>query len=163
VRRTQQGNNNVYCQDNQISWFDWTLVERHAGLLRFFQRMIAFRKSHPALWRGQFFSSEVNGRGLPDVTWHGATLGDPDWSDPEARVLAMTLAGFDGDADLHVMMNMFWEPVEFQLPKIPGRTWRIAIDTWQLSPADIADPGHEPPVDGDTCTVEPRSIVVLVN
>jgi glycogen operon protein len=163
VRRTQQGNNNAYCQDNQTSWFDWTLLDRHRDLLRFWKRMIEFRKSHAALRLGRFFTGAVNDRGLADVTWHGAKLDTPGWSDPEARALAMTLAGFLGDPDLHVMLNMHWDSLEFDLPAVPGRRWSIAVDTARTPPHDIADPGDESPVTGITCTVEARSVVVLVN
>jgi glycogen operon protein len=75
----------------------------------------------------------------------------------------MTLAGFNGDPDLHVMLNMHWESLEFELPAVPGRRWFTAVDTAQTPPHDIADPGDEWPVTGTMCTVEPRSVVVLVN
>jgi isoamylase len=75
----------------------------------------------------------------------------------------MTLAGFDGDSDLHVMFNMFWESLDFELPVVPGRHWCLAVDTAQPSPRDIADPGSEPDVLGNTLRVEARSVVVLVN
>jgi glycogen operon protein len=163
VRRTQQGNNNAYCQDNQTSWFDWTLLDRNRDLLRFWKRMIEFRKRHAALRQRHFFTGAVNQRGLVDVTWHGTVLGAPGWSDPEARALAMTLAGFNGDPDLHVMLNMLWDSLEFELPAVPGRRWLIAVDTAQTAPHDTADPGAEPPVAGNTYNVQPRSVVVLVN
>jgi glycogen operon protein len=163
VRRTQQGNNNAYCQDNQTSWFDWTLVDRNRDLLRFWTRMIEFRKSHAVLRLGRFFTGAVNQRGLVDVTWHGTKLNAPGWSDPEARALAMTLAGFNGDPDLHVMLNMHWDSLEFELPAVPGRRWLIAVDTAQTPPHDIADPGAEPPVTGTASTVQARSVVVLVS
>ena len=163
VRRTQQGNNNAYCQDNAVSWFDWTLPHKNAALLRFWQRMIDFRKRHPALRRGEFFSGDANERGVLDVAWHGSKLNEPGWNDPNARVLAFTLAGFDGDDDLHVMLNMYWDAIAFELPAIAGRSWRRAVDTGLAPPLDIADPGAEPPVDGAAYTVQGRSVVVLVN
>jgi len=105
----------------------------------------------------------VNERGLPDISWHGTKLNLPGWDDPNARVLAFTLGGQNGDPDLHVMMNMYWEPLAFELPSVPGRTWLKAVDTAQASPADIADPGAETAVAGATLIVEGRSVVVLVN
>ena len=75
----------------------------------------------------------------------------------------MTLAGFHGDPDIHVMMNMYWEPLDFDLPSIAGRTWSRAVDTSLAPPLDIADPGGEAPVAGTTYTVAGRSVVVLVN
>jgi glycogen operon protein len=163
IFRSQKGNNNAYCQDNEISWFDWTLVKKHSGLLRFFRNMIRFRKMHAAVRRDQFFNGSVNERGLKDVLWHGTKLNSPGWDDTGARALAMTLAGFDGDSDLHAMFNMFWESLEFELPVVPGRHWCLAVDTAQPSPHDIADPGSEPDVIGNTRLVEARSVVVLVN
>jgi glycogen operon protein len=163
VRRTQRGNNNAYCQDSETSWFDWTLVEKQRGLYRFFSGMIEFRKRHPALRRGWFFDGSRNERGLADVTWHGTKLGNPGWSDPNARALAMTLAGFHGDPDLHVMLNMHWDSLDFELPEVAGRRWFKAVDTAQPSPHDIADSGKETEVSEATVTVQGRSVVVLVN
>jgi len=163
VRRTQNGNNNPYCQDNQTSWFDWSLVEKHGDLFRFWKRMMEFRKAHATLHLGQFFSGAVNERGLADVTWHGTKLNSPGWEDPSAQALGMTLAGFHGDPDIHVMMNMHWDPLSFDLPVVAGRTWARVVDTSLAPPLDIADPGGEVPVAGNTYTVEGRSVVVLVN
>jgi glycogen operon protein len=163
VRRTQRGNNNAYCQDNETSWFDWTLVGKNSDLYRFWKRMIEFRKKHPALHQGRFFTGAANERGLPDVTWHGTKLNSPGWDDPNARTLGMTLAGFGGEPDIHVMLNMYWESLDFDLPAVPGRTWLRAVDTAQTSPLDIADPGGEPPVAASKYTVQGRSVVVLVN
>src|SRR5436190_4731512 len=155
VRRTQRGNNNAYNQDNATSWFDWSMVDSHREMLRFVQRMIAFRKAHPALWQPFFYRGAINERGLPDITWHGTRLNSPGFDDPQARTLACTIAGFGGAADLHVMMNMFWEPLDFEVPA--HSEWQIAIDTFAASPHDIADPdGHEPMVRQHT-TVNGRS------
>ncbi|HYW43318.1 MAG TPA: glycogen debranching protein GlgX [Bryobacteraceae bacterium] len=163
VRRTQGGNNNAYCQDNEVSWFDWTLPEKNSDLHRFWKLMIDFRKRHPAVRLGQFFTGAVNERGLIDLAWHGTKLNQPAWTDPDARTLGMTLAGFDGNPDIHVMMNMYWESQDFELPDVPGRSWFLAVDTAAAPPLDFADPGAEAPVAGPTHTVQGRSIVVLVN
>jgi isoamylase len=163
IRRSQIGNNNAYCQDNEISWFDWTLVNKNTELLRFWRSMIRFRKTHAAVRRDEFFEGSVNERGLKDVSWHGTKLNHPGWDDTRARALAMTLAGFNGDSDLHVMFNMFWEDLDFELPDVPGRHWCVAVDTAQPSPHDIADPGSEEDVMGITRRVEARSVVILVN
>ena len=165
VGRTQGGNNNAYCQDNGISWFDWTLVKQERDrLLRFWKLMIQFRKRHAVLRRGQFFTGDANERGLLDVAWHGTTLHDPGWDDPFARALGMTLAGFDGDPDIHVMMNMWEESLDFEVPTVEGRCWHIAVDTAREPLDDIVDdPGSEPPVSENKYTVQARSVVVLVN
>jgi glycogen operon protein len=159
IRRSQNGNNNAYNQDNPTSWFDWKLVDSNREMLRFVQWMIAFRKAHPALWRRSFYTGATNERGLPDITWHGTTLNSPGFGDPQARVLACTIAGFGGTADLHVMMNMFWEPLDFEVPA--GGTWRIAVDTSSPNLRDMSGPGGEQPLTGHRCRVPGRSIVIL--
>lgn len=163
IRRTQKGNNNAYCQDNEISWIDWDLAEKHRDVLRFWQLMIAFRKRHSTLRKPHFYRGRVNERGVSDLTWHGCRLNAPGWSDPGARALAFTLGGFDGEPDLHVMMNMHWEKLEFEVPAIPGQVWRRAINTALPSPDDIAEAGSESAIEGNQCAVEGRSIVVLVS
>ncbi|HYW80457.1 MAG TPA: glycogen debranching protein GlgX [Thermoguttaceae bacterium] len=163
VRPTQQGNNNAYCQDNEISWFDWTLPERHADLLRFWRLIIDHRQRYAAEHRARFFTGGINDRGLADLSWHGTKLFQPEWDSPDSRVLALTLGGFDGEYDLHVMMNMHWEPLSFEIPEVPGRQWHRAVDTHRPSPEDIAESGNEVPVDGLEYTVGDRSIVVLVS
>jgi isoamylase len=162
-RNTQYGNNNAYCQDNEVGWFDWSKPEKHSDLHRFWKRIIAFRKRHPALRKNSFFTGEVNKRGLKDVGWHGTMLNCPGWDDSQARALGFTLAGFENDPDIHVMMNMYWEHLDMALPTIPGRQWTRAVDTSLPSPSDIAEPGTETPFSGLSYRVNGRSIVVLVN
>jgi glycogen operon protein len=163
VRRTQNGNNNSYCQDNELSWFDWRLLEKNWVLHRFWERLIDFRKRHSTLHRGRFFTGEVNERGQVDVAWHGTRLNDAGWFDPQARTLALTLAGMNGEPDLHVMMNMYWDCLDFQLPPVQGRSWFLALDTAQEPPRDIADPGNEARIDRNPYPVQGRSVVVLIN
>ncbi len=163
VRRTQGGNNNAYCQDNEISWFDWTLPDKHKDTLRFFQQMIAFRKAHPILRRTRFFNGQLNDRGLPDVAWHGCQLNGPGWNDPDCRVLAFTMAGFGDDPDIHVMMNMHWDALPFEIPQVASRTWHRVVDTSLPSPDDICEQGDETSVDNNVYIVNSRSIVVLIS
>jgi isoamylase len=163
VRRTQGGNNNAYCHDNEIGWFDWSLVESNAEIFRFWKHMIAFRKRHPAVHRPRFFTGATNERGLADIAWHGTELGQPGWNDPAARALGFTLAGFDGEPDIHVMANMFWEPLAFALPALADRGWACAVDTALPSPGDIRAEGEEAPVQGDRYTVQGRSIALLIS
>jgi isoamylase len=160
--RTQGGNNNAYNQDNATSWFDWTMDGAKQEVLRYVQQMIAFRKAHLALRQPRFYTGATTGRRLPDIAWHGTSLGSPGFDDPEGRALACTIAGLDGDADLHVMMNMFWEPLDFEVPVDPERVWYAAIDTSAPSPNDIVDRPSDAPFTGPRCTVQGRSIVVLV-
>jgi glycogen operon protein len=163
VRRTQRGNNNAYCQDNEISWHDWTLVKKNAGLLRFWQRLIDFRKRHASLRRQCFFTGKSNERGLKDVTWHGCKLNEPSWNDPNARALAFMLAGFDGEEDIHVLLNMYWEPLDFDLPPLAGRSWHLAVDTAENAPLDAAEPGKEKRVTNGSFCAQGRSVAVLVS
>lgn len=163
MRRTQNGNNNAYCQDNEISWMDWSLLERKKETYHFFRKIIEFRKTHPILHLPRFFSGDVNRRGLKDISWHGTRLNSPGWSDADARALAFTLGGFDGDPDMHVMMNMYWDNLEFDIPVIPGTKWYKKIDTSEQSPCDVADQGSEKLCSGNTLKISGRSIVVLVS
>ncbi len=162
VLRTQQGNNNCYCQDNDLGWFDWRLTEQNRGMLRFVAEMIAFRRRHSSLMRIQFLTGQRGSRGLPDISWHGMKLNDPNWGDPGARVLAYTLAGAgEMKEDLHIMLNMSDQAVEMELPMVPGSRWHCAVDTSQPSPADIPDASDQPKVEGNTYILAARSVVVL--
>jgi glycogen operon protein len=163
VRRSQQGNNNAYCQDNELSWMDWTLPEKNAGMYRFWSRLIARRKHYNQLHRPRFFCGEANERGVPDISWHGCELNSPGWYDSDCRVLAYTLGGFDGQPDVHVMMNMGWTPATFQIPPIANRSWHRVIDTSLPSPDDITEVGQEIPINGSDYTVNDRSVVILIS
>ncbi len=163
VRRTQGGNNNAWCQDNPIGWFDWTQTQTESGMLRFWSELIAFRKTHPAVHRARFFSGAVNERGMKDISWHGTTLNEPGWNDPHARALAWTVAGSLAHSDIHVMVNMFWEPLTFEIPQIYERAWYTAVNTALPSPQDINAPGNEVLVNSHHVEVSGRSIVVLIS
>jgi len=163
VRRTQQGNNNAYCQDNEISWFDWRLVEKQRSLLRFWKLLIAARPHFRAGRPGRFFCGEVNERGLPDVVWHGTRLNMPGWNDPNARCLAYTLGGFEGMSDLHAMLNMYWDALDFEVPTIAGRRWYRIVDTARPAPGDIVEAANQIPIEGQRVRVEGRSVVVLLS
>lgn len=170
IRRTQQGNNNAYCQDSAISWFDWQLAEKNRDMFRFFKQVIAFRKSHRTLRRTSFFTGATNQRGLPDIAWHGCLLYPPDWNDANATALSFTMGGFpdkdgSGDTDVHVMMNMHWQDLTFELPKVAGRQWYRVIDTATDSPNDIADNVVKPDalIRWSTYQVKNRSVVVLIS
>jgi len=163
VRRSQGGNNNAWCQDNPVGWFDWSDVAREADMLRFWSRLIAFRRAHPALMRSRFFTGARNAGGLPDISWHGTDLDAPGWDDPTARALAFTLGAPAAEADLHVMTNMFWEPLDMAVPALPGRAWLRAIDTARPAPDDITPDGVACAPEAGRLRVEARSVVVLVS
>jgi isoamylase len=150
--RTQLGNNNAYCQDNDISWLDWTLTQKNAGLLRFTRHLIALRKRHFAISREQFVTR---------VTWHGTKVGDPDWTG-QKRTLAFQLHGTQGQPDFYVMLNAHWEWQRFQLPAA-ARPWHRLLDTHLESPNDIVE--EEDAVllqPGDHYVLAARSTVILI-
>ena len=129
VKRTQKGNNNTYCQDNEISWFDWEAVRKNSSLLEFVKKLIRFRQDHFELTSNQYLTGELNSKGLPDVTFHGCKLHAPGFDDSSSRVLAITFAGQLDREDIHLAMNMSEQDLEFEIPKIVGRSWRKKIDT----------------------------------
>ncbi len=163
IRRTQRGNNNAYCQDNEIGWFDWDLLVQHGELFRFFKHLLAFRKAHPNLRRERFFTGEPNAQGQKDIEWHGCQLFSPGWHDPASRVLAFTLWGGSQDDDLHVMLNMEQRDLDFEIPPLQQKMWFRVIDTAQPSPLDIAEPAQAVMVAGKVSPVGHHSVVVLIS
>jgi glycogen operon protein len=166
---TQLGNNNAYCQDNEITWLDWRLAEKNKELCTFFKSIIAFRKAHPALRSHLHLrQKEYRGSGLPDISWHGLTPWNADFSH-NSRVLAYLLCGKHAkggnasDCHIYVAINMHWEPHGFSLPKLPGNcVWHLAVNTGAAPPNDIARLGEEQRLpDQNTVNLWPRSIVVL--
>lgn len=163
---SQRGNNNCYCQDNELSWLDWSDSKRNADVLRFVQNMIQLRKRHPSLMRRNFLTGEtLEHRGIPDITWHGLDVNQgPDWNNPANRLLAFTLAGVnENDSDLHVIMNMSDTKLQMRLPNIANRTWCLAVDTSLKMPNDIIPVELQKPVNKPVYQVEGRSVVVFEN
>jgi glycogen operon protein len=162
VLRTQHGNNNAYSQDNALSWFDWRALETRGDMFRFTRELIAFRRRHRSLTTNRFFDGRlVPGRGLADVGWHGAELGDPGWHDPHGRLLAFTVSGSGDEEDLHVILNMAETSIEVMLPEVAGRTWHLALDTAQQSPHDILARAQQRPHRSRQYRARARSVAVL--
>lgn len=162
VRRTQLGNNNAYCQDNEISWFDWRLVERHGALLRFVQRLIAFSQAHEIFRQERILTVTRDSYDEPHVIWHGTRLHHPDWND-YSHTLAMTLCHPQQGEYFHVLFNAFWQPLSFELPPLPhGHCWSRIIDTALPAPQDFCEVAIAPLIDSPTYCVESRSVVVLM-
>jgi isoamylase len=162
VRRTQRGNNNAYCQDDETSWFDWTLLSRQADLHRFVTllnrgrllRDVEHEQDRVAL-------NELLRRA--DITWHGVRLHEPDWR-PSSHSLAFTTKHRPDGVLLHVILNAYWEPLSFDLPPLGARVggvWRRWVDTSLESPEDIVEWYGAPLVDGMSYRAESRSVVVL--
>jgi len=155
-RRTQQGNNNAYCQDNEISWYDWSLLEHHQEIHRFTRGMIVLRRAHPILSRGIFYTDA-------DVRFFNPSGEPPDWLDSQEKRLGMLIQA-GGQPALCLIFNARAEAVEFALPKLfEGREWRLAVDTHRPPPEDIREGGDELPLHSqDNYQVGPRSSVILV-
>ena len=159
VRRTQLGNNNAYCQDNELSWFDWSLCEKHADLYRFARMLIQLRLRFAANLSGERLSlAEFILRAR--IQWHGVHLYAPDLS-PDSHSLAAT-AYVENQGGFHLMINAYWEPLRFSLPDIPCECgpWRRLVDTFQDPPADFLQQeaeAHSPAI----YTVGPRSLVLM--
>ncbi len=162
VRRTQRGNNNAYGQDNEISWFDWTLLEKHADVHRFVSMLIARRRLVDSEHKlDQMTLNELLQQAT--IAWHGVKLGQPDWAD-YSRSVALV-------AEIHVekllvflILNAYWGPLDFELPPPSGRgqnRWRRWIDTSLESPHDIVPWQTAPTVPGYCYRAEARSVAVL--
>ena len=166
--RTQQGNNNAYCQDNEITWFDWASAD--TALQDFTKNLIALRRAHPVFRRRRFLTG-VEASQLQWFTPAGTPMDGGNWADPNARAIAIYLDGSDApdraedgtllvDDDFLVLVNSWWEPLDFALPDTrPQARWRVEIDSYDLaSPPEVRDDERKP---GDTVTAGPRSVVVL--
>jgi isoamylase len=163
VLRTQRGNNNAYCQDNAISWFDWSLVESNHDMLRFTRESIALRRRHACLTANRFFDGKpIRNRGIPDIAWHGARLNEPGWNDGQGRLLAFTMAGLAAEEeDLHAILNLSDHAVDVALPSIPGRRWHVALDTARAPPLDILARAQQKPHAATFYSASARSVIVL--
>ena len=170
--RTQGGNNNAYCQDNPISWFDWGEVNRNADMVDFFRKAIAFTKKYTILQRRKFFTgtdTDQDANTVPDIQWFGEDLGPPRWDDPEGRVLCCLLDGSEEPSDagsyfLFLALNGDHRQREVRVPALPsGLRWRRAVDTSLPAGEDFTDDGAEPLADpADRYLVNPRTTVVLL-
>jgi len=161
VCRSQQGNNNAYCQDSPLSWFDWELVDQNAGIHRFTRELISHR-----------FTSDVMIHARPlnlndllrenRIEWHGVDIHQPDWSEP-SRSLAITISNRTGRVRFHVMINTYWETLRFALPMPdgPAQGWKRWIDTSLPSPQDIVKWSQAPNLEDRSYPLAPRSLAVL--
>lgn len=163
--RSQRGNNNTYCQDNEWNWLDWSLRQRNQELFRFCQALIAFRKAHPVLRHPQFAGFESGASGQLEITWHGTTAWRADWSGT-SRVLAFQARLRHGSLDdmVYAAFNMYWESLPFEPPSLEdGRAWRVFANTAGEFPNDVFAAGAEPLVENPhELLVGGRSVVILV-
>ncbi len=148
---TQFGNNNPYNQDNETGWLDWSQLKANEDIFRFFQKMIAFRKNHPSISRSRFWRE--------DVDWYGA--GPKVDLSPDSRSLAYCLHGASqGDDDIYVMVNAYWEELSFEIQEGAAAEWKRIVDTGLRAPDDFTDEGVA--LQNSTYEVGPRSVVVLL-
>jgi len=162
VRRTQGGNNNAYCQDNEISWFDWTLLTKRADVHRFVTLLTARRVLRDVERERKRVALNQLLREA-DITWHGVKLDRPDWR-PSSHSIAFTAKVTVERVSVHVILNAYWEPLEFELPPLSNDVrdpWHRWIDTSLDSPDDIVDWEDATLVPGRTYRAEPRSVVLL--
>jgi glycogen operon protein len=161
VGRTQQGNNNGYCQDNEISWINWNYMEKNSGLLRFFKTLIQFRKNHPAFHRKTFFEDDqIN---AIKIQWYDNILNPPNWGG-KRHSLAYHLLPVEKDTDMFIISNSGRKKLRFQLPKLKAeKKWHLVMDTNRPEPEDIFERNHEILlVNQDYYMTEARSTVLLI-
>jgi isoamylase len=154
-RRTQNGNNNAYCQDNETSWYDWALVARNAALVRFVSRLGSLRRAHPVLATDRFYTSA-------EIQWLGTDGFAPGWDGHHNRVGCM-IREQEGGA-LCLLFNATTDTVRFALPSPPSGRWRIALDTSRAAPDDApGEPARELLPDRRHARVAARSVMVVVS
>jgi glycogen operon protein len=170
VGQTQRGNNNMYCHDTEQSWMNWDLLKKNPDLFRFFKECIAFRKQHAVFhnrWHLRY--QDYMGSGFPDISWHGATAWQPDWSE-DSRLLAFMLDGKHAkggerpDNSIYVVTNTHWDGLYVELPSSPkGCQWHVFANTGANTSQDIWDAGSEPVLSDQThLYVGSRSVIILL-
>lgn len=169
VAHTKYGNNNTYCHDNELNWFNWDLVQQNADIFNFFKQSIAFRNTHHVLRSDRHFThQDLVGSGYPDISWHGTSAWAPDWSE-HVLTLAFMLCGEHAangslpDDYIYVAINMYWEDQVFEIPALPqGMRWHLFANTSPGAPQDIYAPGTELQIpDQHYFWVGPRSVIIL--
>ncbi|MBN1352091.1 glycogen debranching protein GlgX [candidate division KSB1 bacterium] len=169
-RRTQNGNNNAYCQNNEISWYDWSFIEKHPEIFRFFKTLIALRRKHPIFRRPHFFAGiDRNHNHYRDIHWFDHRAQEHNWNE-KSRTLTCILDGSSietgavyDDNDVCIMVNIDFKSRRFRIPNAPpGKKWFLSIDTSKESPDDILPLDGEKYLQKQTCyTLSQRSMVVL--
>jgi isoamylase len=163
TRRTQSGNNNAYCQDNEVSWFNWHLVEQHADALRFVTLLNARRRLRDTAHERQRWSLNELIR-QASKTWHGVKVGQPDWGE-HSHAFAFGAQLRQEGLSIYLILNAYWEPLEFELPPVGDSgagSWRRWIDTSLDAPQDISPWETAASLSGCTYQAAARSVVVLL-
>jgi glycogen operon protein len=161
VRRTQRGNNNAYCQNSELTWFDWDLTLKNEGLLRFTRGLIDFTGSY-SLFHQKHEPARYPGSTGTSIIWHGVHLNGPDFSG-QSHSIALEIRTADGEEHVFVMLNSYWEDLSFELPHPgPKRSWRRVIDTSLPEGEDFVPLGKAPKVVHGRYRLADRSSAVLV-
>ena len=161
IRRSQQGNNNGYCQNNELNWFNWEATKTESDLFRFVKDLIKFIQSLEIFQQEKILSLHPN-QDVPYIIWHGKELGQPDWSE-YSHSLAFTLHHPQAQEQIYVMLNAYWQPLTFKLPSLsPSQKWYRILDTFLPSPEDFTDLATALPINSQEYLVQPRSSVVLM-
>jgi len=162
VARTQKGNNNAYCQNSELTWFDWSLTKTNADLLSFIKGLISFTNAFP-LFHLRYVSALSHCPTGAVVTWHGVKPGDPDFG-KDSHSIALEMKSREGSEHVHLMINAFWEPLIFELPKLqPGRAWHRIVDTYLHPGEDFVAPDKAPRMLSLRYRLQERSIALLVS
>jgi glycogen operon protein len=157
VRRTQGGNNNFYCHDTEANWFDWSLVQKHVDVHRFVKLLLSRRLLRDVTHEEQRIGlTELIARA--NKAWHGTKLDQPDWGEHSHAIAIGAELRAEGLV-VHLILNAYWEPLDFELP--PGPAWRRWIDTSLPPPGDVVEWQTAPPVAGESYRAGPRSVVML--
>ncbi|MCX5887265.1 MAG: hypothetical protein NT096_15360 [Proteobacteria bacterium] len=168
--RTQRGNSNAYCQDNEISWFHWDYVKKNGDIVEFFKKAIVFTRHYAVLQQRKFFQGlDLDDDSFADITWYGTDLEKPAWDNPELRTLSYQIDGGEeksdnGDYHLFFILNADSNAHKVKIPSPrEGKRWYRAIDTSLRSGEDFFPPGEELLlIPSDDYSASPRSTVVLV-
>lgn len=168
IKFSKKGNNNTYCHDNNFNWLDWNLYDKNKDFFMFFKYMINFRKKHSTLRREKFFTGkDITGNKIPDISWHGVKVNQPNWDD-DSHTLAFMLDGSIKetgaekiDNNIYVAINSYWEGLDFELP-FPGKNkkWHLAVNTYK-NPAYYNE-GREIEIKNKKITVKSRSIIICL-
>ena len=167
-KRTQNGNNNAYCQDNPISWINWEYAEKNRAFMDFVKGLIQFRKDHPVFRRGHFFQGkDLNNNGLHDIKWMDENLNQPDWNNIKVHSIAFSLDGTvidTPDNDFFVVFNAGNKDIRQRIPGRPeNKSWYQAINTSLDNVDSIASAGHEPLISSDRILIKPKTSIVLLS
>jgi glycogen operon protein len=178
IGRTQRGNNNAYCQDNEISWFDWKLSDEQKALFAFTRKLVAIRRDHPALHRAKFFRGRrIRGTDVRDIMWYrhdGEEMTDADWDNPVTASLGLFLAGRgiddldeEGnrivDDDFFLVLSGSEIPLSFVLPRATNPAGRSDGEVWHLLVDTSDDHAQEAARHGERTELVPRSLKLFIH